>query len=111
MHERSSLEIGYVQFPCFWVVSAWAQWSAGERMHLATARQTSDAPRRGTRRGAAVLLAVALVVPATSAGAATKAKPKPVPPVCKLIVDPAGDAKGTGLAVSAPSSDPNLDII
>lgn len=80
-------------------------------MHFSANRKASVTHARGFTRVAVLALAVAALIPATSAGAASKTKPKPIAPVCKLVVDPAGDATGTGLAVSSPTSDPNLDVL
>lgn len=61
-------------------------------------------------RAARPVLALTLVASLSAAGAAsavTKPKPKPVKPVCNLIVDPSGDAS---LQPPLPSDD-SLDII
>lgn len=68
---------------------------------------------RVTRPVLCLTVAVALVA-AGSASAATKPKPKPksVPPVCNLVVDPAGDANGTFLRDGVmPSSEDGVDIV
>jgi hypothetical protein len=66
------------------------------------------------RRLFLAFVATAVCVPAVAAhvtaDAANTAK-KRVKPVCKLVTDGSGDAKGTGTAVATPSSDANLDII
>jgi len=62
------------------------------------------------RRLFLVLVASSLCVPAIAAHATPAKKHKPKP-ACKLVTDGGGDAKGTGTAVSTPSSDANLDII
>lgn len=49
---------------------------------------------------------------AQQANAASKPKPKPIPPVCNLVTDPADDAKDFLILTGAlPSSEPALDII
>src|SRR3954451_18472307 len=57
-----------------------------------------------------VLVASTLCVPAVAAHA-TPGKKHKAKPACKLVTDGSGDAKGTGTAVTTPSSDANLDII
>ena len=65
---------------------------------------------RAPRRVLLVLVASTLCVPAIAAHATVTKKHRPKP-VCKLVTDRSGDAKGTGTALTTPSSDANLDII
>jgi hypothetical protein len=65
---------------------------------------------RAPRRVLMVLVASTLCVPAIAAHAMVTKKHRPKP-VCKLVTDGSGDAKGFASAVTMPSSDANLDII
>lgn len=56
-------------------------------------------------RPALVLALAGSLLAAGTAGAATKPKPKPLPKVCNLLVDPKGDAQFLGQAPNDPNSD------
>lgn len=64
-----------------------------------------------TRKLVALAAVAPLVLGVTAADAATKKKPAPKKPVCNLVVDPAGDAKGLPVGGDSGPNDPNLDIL
>jgi hypothetical protein len=63
-----------------------------------------------TRKLVALAAIAPLVLGVTAADAAVK-KPAPKKPVCKLVNDPAGDAKGLPVGGDSGPNEPTLDIV